>query len=415
MDNEANRYFRLNYIANMLDGAFFGFAIGFASFSTVLPLFVSNMTDSAILIGLIPAIHAMGWQLPQLFNARHIAQLSRFKPYLIAMTIQERIPFLGLVVIAWQLPAIGIRWGLVLTFLMLVWQGLGAGFAANPWQNLISKIIPSEYRGTFFGLQAAAANLFASIGAIIAGFILQKIPFPINFATCFAYACLCIVISFFSLNLTHEPSRATEILPSSSLLFWNNVYAILKRDKPFRSFLLTRVLSQFGNMAFAFYTVYAVRRHGISEVTVGVMTSVWMISQVAANPVLGWLADRWSRKYILEMGAVSAMFSAVLAWLAPNIGTFFIVVILAGIASTAFWTIGMTLTLDFGKDEEKPTYVGLANTLIAPATILAPLIGGWLADQAGYSITFLSAAMASLATVVVLHYTVHDKRVEQEV
>jgi predicted MFS family arabinose efflux permease len=70
----------------------------------------------------------------------------------------------------------------------------------------------------------------------------------------------------------------------------------------------------------------------------------------------------------------------------------------------------MTLTLDFGTDDEKPTYVGLANTLIAPATILAPLIGGWLADQAGYSATFLFAAAASLITIFVLHFAVHDKR-----
>jgi hypothetical protein len=203
MDNEIKSHFRLNYIVNLLDGGFFGFALGFASLSTVIPLFVSTMTDSAILIGLVPAIHAMGWQLPQLFNARQVSQLKRFKPYVIVMTIQERVPFLGLILIAWQLPTIGLHWGLILTFIMLIWQGLGAGFAANPWQNLIGKIFPSEYRGTFFGLQGAAANLLASVGAILAGFILQKVAFPDNFALCFLYASLCLVVSFFSLNMTH--------------------------------------------------------------------------------------------------------------------------------------------------------------------------------------------------------------------
>jgi hypothetical protein len=46
MDNVAKRNFRLNYIVNLLDGGFFGFALGFASLTTVIPLFVSNMTDS---------------------------------------------------------------------------------------------------------------------------------------------------------------------------------------------------------------------------------------------------------------------------------------------------------------------------------------------------------------------------------
>ena len=59
-----------NILVNVLDGAFFGLGFGFASFSTILPLFVSQMTNSAVLIGLVPAIHSMFWQIPQLFMAK---------------------------------------------------------------------------------------------------------------------------------------------------------------------------------------------------------------------------------------------------------------------------------------------------------------------------------------------------------
>ncbi|MFA9403505.1 MAG: hypothetical protein ACERKY_10620, partial [Anaerolineales bacterium] len=57
---------RFNASVNILDGAFFGAGLGFASFTTVIPLFVSLLTNSPILIGLAPAIHSLGWQLPQL-------------------------------------------------------------------------------------------------------------------------------------------------------------------------------------------------------------------------------------------------------------------------------------------------------------------------------------------------------------
>ena len=36
--------------------------------------------------------------------------------------------------------------------------------------------------------------------------------------------------------------------------------------------------------------------------------------------------------------------------------------------------------LEFGEEEDRPAYIGLANTLIAPFTFLAPVLGGWLAD-----------------------------------
>jgi len=45
----------------VMDGGFYGFAVGFASFTTILPLFVSQMTSSSLLIGLIPGLHILGW------------------------------------------------------------------------------------------------------------------------------------------------------------------------------------------------------------------------------------------------------------------------------------------------------------------------------------------------------------------
>jgi len=60
MQFEFHKNLRYNFFVNLTDGAFFGAALGFASFVTIIPLFVSTLTDSAILIGLIPAIHAMG-------------------------------------------------------------------------------------------------------------------------------------------------------------------------------------------------------------------------------------------------------------------------------------------------------------------------------------------------------------------
>src|SRR5690242_6615210 len=149
------RHLRYNIVVNLLDDGFFGVAIGFASFGTILPLFVASMTDSATLIGLVPAIHGAGWLLPQLFTASHTARLRRYKRTVLLSTIHERIPFLGFALVALLLPRIGLQAGLILTFLLLIWQGLGGGFTANPWTSMISKIFPPESRGTFFGTQAA--------------------------------------------------------------------------------------------------------------------------------------------------------------------------------------------------------------------------------------------------------------------
>src|SRR5512138_3535818 len=127
------KHLRYNVIVNLLDGGFFGLGVGFGSFSTVLPLFVASMTTSATLIGLVPAIHGTGWLLPQLFTANHTSRLRRYKRTVLLNTIHERVPFLGFAIVALLLPKIGLEVGLGLAFLLLIWQGLGGGFTANPW------------------------------------------------------------------------------------------------------------------------------------------------------------------------------------------------------------------------------------------------------------------------------------------
>src|ERR671919_1422095 len=127
------KHLRYNITVGLMDGGLFGVALGFASFGTILPLFVATMTDSATLIGLVPAIHAAGWLLPQLFTANYTARLRRYKRSVLMATIHERIPFLGFAIVAILLPTIGLQMGLILTFLLLTWHGLGGGFTPNGW------------------------------------------------------------------------------------------------------------------------------------------------------------------------------------------------------------------------------------------------------------------------------------------
>jgi MFS family permease len=404
------RHLRHNVIVNLLDGGFFGLAIGFVSFSTILPLFVASMTNSATLIGLVPAIHATGWLLPQLFTASHTAQLRRYKRTVMLMTIHERVPFLGLALVALLLPKIGVQAGLVLTFLCLIWQGLGGGFTANAWTSLISKIIPSDSRGTFFGTQAAVANLFISAAAISAGYLLNWFQAPRGFLYCFLIACVFFTASWFFLLQTREPADNDKVIEANPPPFWHGAAQILRRDRNFDWFLASRILSQFATMGFSFYIVYALRRFHMQEVTAGYLTATLTIAQMVANAGMGWLGDRVGHRLMLIIGAACAMLSSVLAWFAPSLVWFFPIFVLTGFSNVSIWTNGMTMTVDFSGEQERPFYIGLAQTLTAPATIVAPLIGGWLADTQGFLLTFGLSSVISVVVISILIFLVREPR-----
>lgn len=156
--------------------------------------------------------------------------------------------------------------------------------------------------------------------------------------------------------------------------------------------------------------VYAVRKLHMSEIEAGILTSVLLITQMAANIILGRIADKWSRKGVIEFGALASVASCLIAWLAPSTIWFYLVIVLEGIANTAFWTIGFPILLEFGTGDQRPTFVGLGNTFIAPAAVLSPILGGWLADNASYPIAFLVSAILGGVAAFVLHFFVKDPK-----
>ena len=410
VDKELRRNLRYNVTVNLMDGAYFGLATGFGSLGMIITLFVSKLTNSAILIGLVPAIHAVSWQLPQLFTAGWVSRQRRFKPMVLWLTVHERVPFLGLALIAWLMPGIGRTAALALTFLLLLWQGLGAGFTANGWQSFIAKIIPPESRGSFFGAQAALANIYMSMGAVAAGYLLYRVgPFN-NFALCFLITAFFLVFSWIALYLTREPVDHEKIIPPQTHSFIKESMAILRRDRNFDWFLTARILAQFATMGFSFYIVYALRHFNMDVITAGYLTAALTISQTIANLVMGWLGDRFGHRLMLVIGALCISFSALLAWKAPSLSWFYLIFILEGLANVAIWTIGMAITVEFGTEAERPIYIGLSNTLAAPITILAPIFGGWLADTAGFGVTFITSAIGGLVTTLVLILLVRNPR-----
>src|SRR6266508_3349719 len=90
---------RRNVLLLGFDIAMFMMAIGLLGPTTLVPLFVSKLTDNPLAIGMLSAAFQLGW-FPQLFAAGYVERSARKLPAVIGYTIVERIPALGLAVCA---------------------------------------------------------------------------------------------------------------------------------------------------------------------------------------------------------------------------------------------------------------------------------------------------------------------------
>ena len=404
---------RHNAAVNILDGSFFGLSItGLASYVTIVPLFLSYLTESTALIGFVAALFHIGWQVPQLLTSNYVAGMRRFKPMVLAMTLLERVPYFGLALVAFLIPAIGTDLALLLTVLLLGWQSLGGGFTGTAWQSMISKIMPPHRLGAFFGVQSACINLFGAGGALLASYILARLEFPQSFSLLFFIAAISLVVSFVFLALTYEPaSEPKDIVQRVPWReFGGRLGSILRADDNFRWFLIARGLTSLSLTVISFFTIFGIRRYQMTPEFAGAMTSVLLVSHTLSSALVGWAGDRWGHRRVLMVGNAATVLSIVIALLAPDVTWFYLVFALTGIVNSTQWSTILTITVQFSSVAERPFYIGMANTLIAPVTIFAPIIGGWLVDAVSFELTFSIFALAGLLSLLVFLIQMRDPR-----
>jgi MFS family permease len=407
---EIERHYRYNFTVNALDGTFFWFGASFMATRTILPLFVSHLTDSTLLLGLLATISAGGWLLPQLFTANRVQRLPRKKvlPVYVGF-FSERVPIFLLVPTAWiasRAPTVA----LVVFLILFAWHVLGAGVVAVAWQDMIAKIMPLDRRGKFFGLTNFGGTGAGVLGAAAAAWLLDRYGFPEGYVLCFAAASVLIFVSWVFLALTREPAQANRVETVSQIEYWRRLPSVVRADQNFARFLLCQAVMALSGMAGGFVAVYAVQRWHLPDAQAGSFTAVMLIGQALANLIFGPLADRKGHKLVLELGLVLAALSIGLAAVAPAPEWFFVVFALSGSSLAGFFLSGIMIAFEFSTPDLRPTYIGLNNTISGVASSLAPLLGGWLASVMGYRLLFAVAFVIGLIGLGLLHWSVREPR-----
>jgi MFS family permease len=392
---QVERDYNRNFVVNLLDGTLFSFGASFMSAATILPLFLTKVTDHPLAFGLLAVIAQAGWFLPQLFTANLMERLARKKPVVVNLGFfSERVP-VGMLVLA--ALAAG-RWptlGAVLMLLALAWHVFGAGVVAVSWQDLLARMFPVEQRGRFLGVTMFIGAGMGAAGAALSAWLLRRFAFPLNFAYVFSIATVAMLLSWAFLALAREPVQPVRTPRRSNRAYLAELPHLVRSDQNFRRYIITRAVLALGGMGNGFITVAAVSRWQVSDGTVGLFTLMALIGQTIGNLTFGMLADRYGHKLSLQIGAAVAVLAFGLAAFAPTPVWYFAVFGLNGIVSGAIIVSGILIVMEFSAPERRPTYVGIANTGVGLVGVIAPLLGAALAGGS-YRTLFMVSALVNL-------------------
>ena len=411
---QVERNLRHNFSVNLLNGSFLTFGTSLMSAGFILPLFLSNLSSSKFLIGLIMTITFAGQFFPQLFAAPLVARFSRVKRFLVpSVLLTERLPLLLLGPAIFLIAPRNSQLTLVFFFLLLTWNSFGIGFNAVGVQELFARIIPLDKRGRLAGISGAVGIGLALCGTLVNRTVLSSLVFPNNYALLFGLSGVSALLAWFWLTRIREPNLGIRPPAESFASFFKLLPEIVSRDRNYTRFLISMVVLYSGGMSGNFLAVAAKERWGLAESVIVTFPIAMYIGQALGNLVCGWIADRIGYKVLQIIANAANVLLLLITIFAQAPWLFFAVFALKGL-SIAADVLGNMITFEFSSPELRPAYIGIYNTVSGVVFIFTPLLAGWLAGIIGYNGLFwLTAAITALG-ILLLTFLVREPRSQRQ-
>jgi MFS family permease len=349
----------------------------------ILVGFALELGATPFIIGLLAAIPFLAQvaQLPAIALVERIRQ--RRKIAVTAVSI-SRLVILGLAVIPYigdppkQLAA------LILAQLAITLFGSVGGCALNSW---LHQLLANESLGELFSRRLFWSTVLASLGALIAGQLIQHWPYPEKleaYSVAFALAGIAGFVSTYYLASVPEPMMDRDRPPVPVLAMIRSPF----RDANFRRVIVFMASwNVASNIAAPFITVYLLTQMGYA---LGTVTTLWITSQVANALTMylwGRLSDRLSNKAILAV-ALPAYFGCLIALPFTSIPgvhpltlpLIYVIHLVMGSAAGGIALATGNLGLKLAPQGQGTAYLANVSLVGSLAGGLAAMLGGALAD-----------------------------------
>ncbi len=348
----------------------------------ILVGFALELGATPFIIGLLAALPFIAQlaQLPAIALVERLRQ--RRKISVIAVTVSRTL-ILGLALVPFigdpslQLAA------LIVAQLAITLLGSVGGCSLNSW---LHQLLERQPIGELFSRRLFWSTVLASLGALIAGQLVQHWPFAEKlhaYSVAFALAGIAGYVSTGYLASVPEPAmlRTGPPLPVAAMI-----------RSPFRDANFRRVILFMGawnlasNMAAPFITVYLLKQLGYP---MGTVTTLWIASQVANALTMylwGRLSDRLSNKAILAVALpayfgclVALPFSALPEVHALTLPLLYLIHVIMGASSGGIGLATGNLGLKLAPQGQGTAYLANVTLVGALAGGVAALAGGALA------------------------------------
>jgi MFS family permease len=408
---------RRSFALGVSNGAIYRLAEALIDPPLVLTWFVSQLTTSNLLAGLVTPLGNAGWFLPQIFVSARIQRMERKAPSYNLASVIRITAWFTLATTVWMVKAPHLL--LVGFFSLYTLARLAGGLGGLAFFDVVAKTIPARRRGSFFAWRQLVGGCLGLGGGWIVKTVLNHpaLPFPHGHAVLFALYCAVMIPALVAFSLVREPAGATIAQRVTVREQLQRAGRLLRKDRVYRRYLAAQMTLGLADITLPFYAIYAKSVLGAPDGMVGVYVTARIGAQLLFNLPWGRLSDRRGNRLVMRLLSLGNGATVLLALalvglielLSPNAGRLaggawlpylaLPLFLLDGAVRPAYVLSGSNFLLELVSDAERPLYLGLSNTLMGVITLISGL-GGLVVDFFGFAGLFAVSLVLCLIMYV---------------
>lgn len=374
---EACTHVPKNFTLNIANGSLTKLAERIISPNLTLAWMMDFFGASATVIGALVPVKDAASLLPQLAVSGTIRSFAIRKNFWVVSGLVQAL--------AWLAAAAHIFFGneetipIVLLILLGIFS-LASGVASIAYQDVIGKTIPKNSRGQMLSYRSTFGGVLSLIAGVVLVFFIQGEADKTVYGFMFLFASILWFMASILFYMIVEESGATQG-GRNPLQEISAGVKLIKEEANFRNFLITRALLMAVPLLQPFYVLVIKDIDDSSWSLLGYLIIVNGLANIVSSPFWGRIADQSSTRLMrisasiaIGGGAFALLFYFASDW---NLGfyAFLPIFFINGIAYSGARLSRKTYLVDYAPEEERPTYVSVANTFIGLFTVVAAGFG----------------------------------------
>lgn len=359
-------------------------------------IFAIKLGASDSLIAALSSWPALVSLITMIPGARHVDRHPRQKRLVATLMLANRFVFLLLSLLPFIVKNASQRPIVFVTMFALA--NMPGSLAIIAWQSFIGKVLPASERGKALARRNQLMSLFGMGASLLAGWIMDRLDFPIGFQVMFFIGFILALIEVASFNRIIEPEVEITTQPTKPSRFAFSWQAILTGVRTHRGYWLfagASLLFHLGwQMGWPLYTKYQVQVLGATTTWVSIFGVCQSIGAVIAYPLWAKLADRYGNQPMLAAATLGMAVTPLLYTLCTQLWTLAALSLLIGVSVAGTTLLLLNTLLELCPETARTQYIAYHNTATNATAVVAPYAGVLLSTTIGIRGALISTAVA---------------------